>query len=61
MMWILIGESQCHIQFPSLAYGEGVLDFNVVLAILQGLLKIYYIDLKLLRSACYQKYLKDVS
>jgi len=45
----LIGESQCHIQFLSLAYREGVSDLNMVPAILQRLLGMCYIDLRLLR------------
>ena len=56
-----MGESQYHIQFLSLAYGGGVSDLNVVPATLQRLSGICYTNLRLLRLACYQKHLKDVS
>jgi len=56
-----MGESRHHIQFLSLAYERGVSDLNVVPATLQGLSGMYYIDLRLLRLACCQKHLKDVS
>ena len=45
----LIGESQRHIQFLSLAYRKGVSDLNMVPATLQRLLGMCYIDLRLLR------------
>jgi len=45
----LIGESQHHIQFLSLAYGGEVLDLNMVPAILQELLGMYYTNLRLFR------------
>ena len=61
MIWILIRKSQCHIQFLSLAYKGEVSDLNVVLAILQRLSEMYYTNLRLLRLACCQKHLKDVS
>jgi len=57
----LIGESQHHIQFLSLAYGREVSDLNVIPAILQGLSGMCYIDLRSLRLACHQKYLENVS
>jgi len=61
MIWILMGESRRHIQFLLLAYGGRVSDLNVVPAILQRLLGICYTNLRLLRLACHQKHLKDVS
>jgi len=57
----LMGKSRCHIQFLSLAYGGGVSDLNMVPATLQELSGMCYTDLRLLRLACRQKYLKDVS
>ena len=57
----LMGESQHHIQFLSLAYGGGVSDLNVVPATLQRLSGMCYTDLRLHRLAYYQKHLKDVS
>jgi len=57
----LMGKSQYHIQFLSLAYGEVVSDLNVVPATLQRLSGMCYTDLRLHRLAYYQKYLKDVS
>ena len=50
----LMGESQYHIQFLSLAYGGGVSDLNVVPATLQELSGMCYTDLRLLRLACHQ-------
>ena len=57
----LMGESRRHIQFLSLAYGGGVSDLNVVPATLQGLSGMCYTDLRLLRLACHQKHLENVS
>jgi len=61
MIYILIGESQCHIQFLSLAYRKGVSDLNVVSGTLQRLSGMYYTNLRSLRLAYYQKHLEDVS
>ena len=52
MIWILMGKSQCYIQFLSLAYEEELSDLNVVPATLQRLLGICYTDLGLLKLAC---------
>ena len=56
-----MGKSRCHIQFLSLAYGGGVSDLNMVPATLQELSEMCYTDLRLLRLACRQKHLKNVS
>ena len=61
MIWILMEKSQYHIQFLSLAYRGGVSDLNVVPATLQRLSEMCYTNLMLLRLACHQKHLKDVS
>ena len=55
-----MGESRRHIQFLSLAYGGGVSDLNVVPATLQKLSGMCYTNLRSLRLACRQKYLKYV-